>query len=139
MVLAYFTKFKRGLCESSGIECFEGTVLEPCLFQPCFHVAGCCGISPLENKIPIESNPQAGRTSLRKTAVHLLALAEHLAIMFCVMSFFGTPGMSFGEKGVAQNINTFQKTVHNTETVHKAIFNVPKTVHKTAEHVVCWS
>ena len=40
MVLAEFVKFKHGLYKSCGIECFEGIMLEPCLLQPCFHVAG---------------------------------------------------------------------------------------------------
>ena len=40
MALAEFVKFKHGLCKSCGVECFEGIVLEPCLLQPCFHVAG---------------------------------------------------------------------------------------------------
>ena len=40
MVLAEFIEFKNGLCKSCGIECFEGIMLEPCLLQPCFHVAG---------------------------------------------------------------------------------------------------
>ena len=45
MVLAEFVKFKHGLYKSCGIECFEGIVLEPCLLQPHFHVAGsCCSI-----------------------------------------------------------------------------------------------
>ena len=42
MVLAEFIEFKHGLYKSCGIECFEGIVLEPCLLQPCFHVAGIC-------------------------------------------------------------------------------------------------
>ena len=40
MVLAEFVKFKHGLYKSCGIEWFEGSMLEPCLLQPCFHVAG---------------------------------------------------------------------------------------------------
>ena len=40
MVLAEFVKFKHGLHKSCGIECLEGIMLEPCLLQPCFHVAG---------------------------------------------------------------------------------------------------
>ena len=40
MVLAESVKFKHGLCKSCGIEWFEGIMLEPCLLQPCFHVAG---------------------------------------------------------------------------------------------------
>ena len=40
MLLASFNKFNHGLCKSCGVECFEGIVLEPCLLQPCFHVAG---------------------------------------------------------------------------------------------------
>ena len=40
MVLAEFVRFKHGLYRSCGIEWFEGIVLEPCLLQPCFHVAG---------------------------------------------------------------------------------------------------
>ena len=40
MVLAEYIKFKHGLYKSCGIECFEGIMLEPCLLQPCFHVAG---------------------------------------------------------------------------------------------------
>ena len=39
LVLAELVKFKHGLYESCGIECFEGIMLEPCLLQPCFHVA----------------------------------------------------------------------------------------------------
>ena len=41
MALADFARFKHGLCKSCGIECFEGILLEPCLLQPCFHIAGC--------------------------------------------------------------------------------------------------
>ena len=40
MVLAEFVKFKHGLYKSCGIECLECIMLEPCLLQPCFHVAG---------------------------------------------------------------------------------------------------
>ena len=40
MVLAEFVKFKHGLYKSCGIEWFEGIMLEPCLLQPCLHVAG---------------------------------------------------------------------------------------------------
>ena len=40
MVLAEFVKFEHGLYKSCGIEWFEGSMLEPCLLQPCFHVAG---------------------------------------------------------------------------------------------------
>ena len=40
MVLAESVEFKHGLYKSCGIEWFEGIVLEPCLLQPCFHVAG---------------------------------------------------------------------------------------------------
>ena len=40
MVLAWFVKFKHGLYKSCGIECVEGIMLEACLLQPCFHVAG---------------------------------------------------------------------------------------------------
>ena len=40
MVLAESVKFKHGLYRSCSKECFEGIVLEPCLLQPCFHVAG---------------------------------------------------------------------------------------------------
>ena len=40
MVLAESVKFKHGLYKSCGKECFEGIMLEPCLLQPCFHVAG---------------------------------------------------------------------------------------------------
>ena len=40
MVLAESVQFKHGLYKSCGIVCFEGTMLEPCLIQPCFHVAG---------------------------------------------------------------------------------------------------
>ena len=40
MVLAEFVIFKHGLYKSCGIEWFEGITLEPCLLQPCFHVAG---------------------------------------------------------------------------------------------------
>ena len=43
MVLAEFVQFKHGLCKSCGVECFEGIMLEPCLLQPCFHVAGSGG------------------------------------------------------------------------------------------------
>ena len=42
MVLAEFVKFKDGLYDSCGIEWFEGIMLETCLLQPCFHVAGRC-------------------------------------------------------------------------------------------------
>ena len=42
MVLAEFSKSKHGLCKSFDIECLEGIMLEPCLLQPCFHVAGVC-------------------------------------------------------------------------------------------------
>ena len=38
MVLAELAKFKPGLYNSCGIECFEGIMLEPWLLQPCFHV-----------------------------------------------------------------------------------------------------
>ena len=41
MVLAEFIEFKHGLYKSCGIECFEGILLEPCLLQPCVHVAAC--------------------------------------------------------------------------------------------------
>ena len=40
MVLAESVRFKHGLYESCGVECVEGIMLEPCLLQPCFHVAG---------------------------------------------------------------------------------------------------
>ena len=40
MDLAEFMKFKHGLHNSCGIECLEIIMLEPCLLQPCFHVAG---------------------------------------------------------------------------------------------------
>ena len=40
MVPAEFVKFKRGLYRSCGIGCFEGMMLEPCLLQTCFHIAG---------------------------------------------------------------------------------------------------
>ena len=40
MVIAEFVNLKHGLYKSCGIECFEGIMLEPCLLQPCFHVAG---------------------------------------------------------------------------------------------------
>ena len=40
MVLAEFVTLKHGLYKSCGIEWFEGIMLEPCLLQPCFHVAG---------------------------------------------------------------------------------------------------
>ena len=43
MVLAEFVEFKHGLYKSCGIECFEGIMLEPCLLQPYFHVAGKVG------------------------------------------------------------------------------------------------
>ena len=39
MVLAEFVKFKYGLYNSCDVECYEGIMLEPCLLQPCFHVA----------------------------------------------------------------------------------------------------
>ena len=39
MVLAESFKFKHGLYKSCVIEWFEGIMLEPCLLQPCFHVA----------------------------------------------------------------------------------------------------
>ena len=42
MVLAEFVKLKHGLYKSCDIECFEGILLEPCLLQPCVHVAGSC-------------------------------------------------------------------------------------------------
>ena len=42
MVLAEFVEFKHGLYKSCGIKCVEGIMLEPCLLQPCFHVAGLC-------------------------------------------------------------------------------------------------
>ena len=41
MVLAESVNFKHGLHRSCGIECVEGIMLEPCLLQPSFHVAGC--------------------------------------------------------------------------------------------------
>ena len=40
MVLAEFVKLKHGLYKSCGIECLGSIMLEPCLLQPCFHVAG---------------------------------------------------------------------------------------------------
>ena len=40
MVLAEFVKFKHGLYQFCGIECFKSIVLEPCLLQPCLHIAG---------------------------------------------------------------------------------------------------
>ena len=40
MVLEESVKLKHGLCKSCGAECFEGILLEPCLLQPCSHVAG---------------------------------------------------------------------------------------------------
>ena len=40
MALAQFVSFKYGLHKSCGIECVEGIMLEPCLLQPCYHVAG---------------------------------------------------------------------------------------------------
>ena len=43
MVLAEPVRFKHGLYKSCGIDCVEGIVLEPCLLQPCFHVAGGSG------------------------------------------------------------------------------------------------
>ena len=46
MVLAEFIKFNRGLYKSWGVKCFEGIMLEPCLLQPCFHVAGLEGAGP---------------------------------------------------------------------------------------------
>ena len=42
MALAESVEFKHGLYTSCGIECFDGILLEPCLLQPCFHVAGPC-------------------------------------------------------------------------------------------------
>ena len=39
MILAEFVQFKHGLYKSCDIEWFEGIMLEPCLLQPCFHVA----------------------------------------------------------------------------------------------------
>ena len=39
MVLAELVKFKHGLYQSCGIECFEGIMLQPYLLQPRFHVA----------------------------------------------------------------------------------------------------
>ena len=39
-VLAESVKFKHGLYKSYGIEWFESIMLEACLLQPCFHVAG---------------------------------------------------------------------------------------------------
>ena len=48
MVLAESVKFKHGLYKSCGTECFEGIMLEPCLLQPCFHVAGKCPTSIAE-------------------------------------------------------------------------------------------
>ena len=45
MVLAEFVKFKHGLYKSCGLIWFEGIVLEPCLLQLCFHVAGTRGLS----------------------------------------------------------------------------------------------
>ena len=33
--------------KSCGIECFEGTMLEPCLLQPCYHVAGLLDLGQL--------------------------------------------------------------------------------------------
>ena len=39
MLLAELIKFKHGLYESCGVECFEGAMLEPCLLQPRFRVA----------------------------------------------------------------------------------------------------
>ena len=52
MVLAEFVQFKHGLYKSYSIECLEGVMLEPCLLQPSFHVAGhrticlCCVSMP---------------------------------------------------------------------------------------------
>ena len=40
MVLAKPSKLKHRLHQSCGIECVEGFLLEPCLLQQCFHVAG---------------------------------------------------------------------------------------------------
>ena len=40
MVLAEIVSFKHKLCKSCGIESFECIMLEPCLLQPCFPVAG---------------------------------------------------------------------------------------------------
>ena len=49
-----FDKLKRGLYKSCGIECLEGIMLEPCLLQACFHVAGrYIGATKLD---PIPSN-----------------------------------------------------------------------------------
>ena len=39
MLLAESVKFKHGLYESCGTEFVESIMLEPCLLQPCFHVA----------------------------------------------------------------------------------------------------
>ena len=47
MVLAEFIKFNHGLYKPCGIECFEGIMLEPCLLQPRFHVAGIGAAQPV--------------------------------------------------------------------------------------------
>ena len=57
MVLAEFFKFKHGLYKSCGIEWFEGIMLEPCLLQPCFHVAGVAKPSPCCRRSPSGSAP----------------------------------------------------------------------------------
>ena len=67
MVLAEFVKFKHGLYKSCGIECFEGIMLEPCLLQPCFHVAGGPGGAPGEAPFPFPT-PEA-RYALGTAAV----------------------------------------------------------------------
>ena len=46
MALAELVRFKHGLYKSCGIECVEGIMLEPCLLQPCLHVAGLSGSVP---------------------------------------------------------------------------------------------
>ena len=52
MVLAESIKFKYGLYKSCGVECFEGIMLEPCLLQPCFHVAGIYSSQLVSSRAP---------------------------------------------------------------------------------------
>ena len=51
MVPAELVKFKHGLYKSCGIECLEGIMLEPCLLQPCLHVAGLFATANLRTNI----------------------------------------------------------------------------------------
>ena len=64
MVLAEFIEFKHGLHKSCGIECFEGVMLEPCLLQPCVHVAGLDSIRPARPK----EEPTSTRSSSYRTS-----------------------------------------------------------------------